>query len=194
MTMEPFEEKPFPHSDAVIISMCMKAVSEYASQMYKSLSPFKVEDCVARAVNSYKEVYRKARGYSRNAPLSRYHTEEMQEIFRRIGPALEEKARTAAMRRAVGIKTKAIGKVTAEAAVKAEAERLGYTCRTIPQCYRIKVIFTIQNKYEVMLIILYRDILAGRLPEIMSSFGELTELLKKGMPCEVYVSRHRARK
>lgn len=169
--------QPFPLSDREMIAKSLLGVRDYYRSV-KNVMPFNVDDCINHVLETFKVIYREARGYRRRYdPLIKEDLREMSEIYGRIEDTLREEARKQAMSKASAIKARKISQISASSALRIAFQENGFTPEIIAQCYRAKVTVSL-NKYSITVIIPYKVINEGKLDECLEHFKRIASSLE----------------
>lgn len=174
----------FPLSDEELIKLCLEPVRLRLAEIRDPSDTVDFFEMVEIARAEFIKQYCKLRQFRIDNLLKAKGTKEKETIYARIGPALEKQVRELALRKAKSLKRGLVNKVTAETLIRMEAESLGLDCCLIEcQRYRAKVFFHTGYGYTVNLVINYKDIREGLLPEMMGALAALVEAGAR-VPCE----------
>ena len=181
------ERKPFPLTDREVIARCLLGAADYYERTRNGA--FRVDECVACVMRRFRAVYCEARGCTWQAVATEEEElAEMEQVYRRVEGTLCEEARRKAMAMASTLKARQIGKVAAEAAIRAAFSAAGMTPHIETQCYRAKVTVDAVGRGTAMIIIPYKVISKGGLDRCVGEFRQLLSALE-ACSCEVYVTK-----
>ena len=179
---------PVGVTDEEFLGVCEEAARAFCRER-KKFGTIDVNICKDRILSAFKAKYRSARGYRKNDALKQEHLLEMNAIFVRLKPKMEECARRIAFKTTAEKKTLEIKQTSVSAVTRAALEEAGFKNPAIVlQCYRAKVTVALPNRYRITFIVRYRDFLAGKFEGQFREFLSLVEKIES-LPFEIRVCR-----
>lgn len=170
--------KPFPLTDREVIARSLLGVRDYYERV-KGVKPFNVQECLDQVLNTFKGVYREARGYRRRSDaLKEEDITEMTYIYRRIEGELMEEARRQAVSRASAITARKITQMSASAVLDQAFRENGFIPEITAQCYRAKVTVTLKKRLAMTMVIPYKALNEGKLDECMDCFKRMASSIE----------------
>jgi len=166
----------FPISDDEVMEMALKWISEYAASHSGNTVNF--YDCMQGVLDSVKVVYWKYRKKDymyRRIPIPPEQPAEYQEIFNRICEPLYAKASKRITSLMKSRKMSEINATTASVLISSSLHERGLTYAIETQKYRAKVHIKMEKEKVITFIIMYKEINAGLLDEILDSIVSLME-------------------
>ena len=173
-------------ADEDILSAVTEAVREYC-RIRRPVGSIDGSLCGKRAMEAFKAVFRKERGYSRSGAMSAEHLMEMDSLYKRLRPRMDGIVNDAVLKFGTDRITHEIRSASTEALVRDLLADAGFAgCDIICQRYRAKVTVRRPGKYKVMFIIRYKDVESGRAKAYVDRLVEFTEEIGS-LPFEVKV-------
>lgn len=177
--------KPFPLTELQMRSACLSDAKKYCDSNNKT-GRFDQRGLINTVCEEFRAQYHKARVYKRSAQLSKEHLLEMDTLYKSQWPAIESAALDLAIAYGSRFKAREITKVTANHFIQDALRNAGLSGYITCQCYRAKVTVVLPSKYKMMFMIKYKDIMAGKLEDMLGEFIGFTHSVES-LPFQVKV-------
>lgn len=119
-------------TDEEFLGVCEEAARAFCRER-KKFGTIDVNICKDRILSAFKAKYRSARGYRKNDALKQEHLLEMNAIFVRLKPKMEECARRIAFKTTAEKKTLEIKQTSVSAVIRAALEEAGFNPPVLPR-------------------------------------------------------------
>ena len=175
-------------TDDDFIKVCEDAARAFCKER-KRFGTIDARVCMDSVLKAFKLKFRESHGYRQHDAMKPEHLMEMNRVYERLKPKMEETVKDIAFRTTAEKKTLEIKQTSVSAVIRATFEEAGYRNPDIVlQCYRAKVTVLLPSRYRATFIVKYKDFLAGKFEGQFQEFLSLIEKIES-LPFEIKICK-----